>query len=322
MLRNINFLIFFVIYSLALKGQSAPAEDENIPYLVTFSKQAETSWGDDDFIQIFFFLVPEKHKQPIYIRIYDPDCEGEIDELNGVFDTQTKFSVYGGRRCWSEEAAQSPDPVGNFKSGNLLDSKTFGNDPQWNKKWFTFGPYNPTEGELVQKFGGYVFKIVVEGISGDDGNLYKFFLSSSVSENKPLEGGNAFAYEYTFRMWDDPNQVSHIYPYIDDRTISVKISNFDWDDDGFIRVVSVARKGQIINASGDNVWVNSEFKILAEEKNTSLDIQMIKNKTKPVKNNNVVVNVRNQYGEMLPFYTIPIGGVPKYKYVIGVKQKE
>jgi len=163
---------------------------------------------------------------------------------------------------------------------------------------------------------------VVEGISGDDGNLYRFFLSTAADENKPIEGGNAFAYEYTFRMWDDPKQVSHIYPYVDDRTISVKVSNFDWDDDGFIRIVSVARKGQILNASGDNVWVSTEFKIIPEEKNTSLDIQMIKNKTKPAKNNNVVVNVFNQYGELLPFFTVPIGGVPKYKYSIGVKQKE
>ncbi|MCX7987247.1 MAG: hypothetical protein N2662_09950 [Bacteroidales bacterium] len=322
MLARFFALFTFLFITVELYTQSAPAEDENIPYLVTFSKQAETSWGDDDFVQIFFFLVPEKFKQPIYIRVYDPDCGGDIDELNGVFDSQTRFSVYGGRRCWSDDAAQSPDPVGNYKSGNLLDSKTFGEDPKWDKKWYTFGPYNPNEGELVQKFGGYVFKIVAEGISGDDGNLYKFFLSTSADENKPIEGGNAFAYEYTFRMWDDPKQVSHIYPYVDDRTISVKVSNFDWDDDGFIRIVSVARKGQILNASGDDNWVSSEFKILAEEKNTSLDIQMIKNKTKPVKNNNVVVNVRNQYGELLPFYTVPIGGVPKYKYSIGVKQKE
>ncbi|MEJ5264239.1 MAG: hypothetical protein WHT29_02890 [Bacteroidales bacterium] len=322
-----RYLVALVIVTLCMQsidihGQSAPAEDENIPYLVTFSKQAETSWGDDDFVQIFFFLIPEKFKQPVYIRVLDPDCGGDIDELNGVFDSQTRFSVYGGRRCWSDEAAQSPDPVGNYKSGNLLDTKTFGDDPKWDKKWYTFGPYNPTEGELVQKFGGYVLKIVAEGISGDDGNLYKFFLSTSPDDNKPIEGGNAFAYEYTFRMWDDPKQISHIYPYIDDRTISVKVSDFDWDDDGFIRIVSVARKGQILNASGDNTWVSSEFKILPEEKNTSLDIQMIKNKTKPVKNNNVVVNVRNQYGELLPFYTVPIGGVPKYKYSIGVKQKE
>jgi len=29
-----------------------------------------------------------------------------------------------------------------------------------------------------------------------------------------------------------------------------------------------------------------------------------------------VVNVRNQYDETMPFYTSPIGGVPKYKYSV------
>ncbi len=39
-------------------SQSAPAEEENIPHLVTFGADAERSWGDDDFCQIFFLLVP------------------------------------------------------------------------------------------------------------------------------------------------------------------------------------------------------------------------------------------------------------------------
>ena len=68
--------------------------------------------------------------------------------------------------------------------------------------------------------------------------------------------------------------------------------------------------------SNDNDWVEDEFKILEEEKNTSLDIQFIKKKCPPVKNNNVVVNVRNQYEQLPPFYVIPIGGVPKYKYAV------
>ncbi len=317
-------IIFLLFFSLSINAfcQPAPAEDENIPNLMTFGNKAETSWGDAYFTEIFFFLIPEKFKQPVYIRVFDPDCGGEGDELNGVWDTQTKFTVYGGKKCWSDEAAQSGVPEGNFRSGNLLATKTFGEDPKYDQKWYTFGPFNPTEGEYVQKFAGNILKIIVEGISGNDGNVYRFYLSTDASVNKPIEGANAFAYSYTFRMWDDPNQVSHIYPYIDDKTISVKLGNFDWDNDGFIRIVSVARKGQIEKVSGDNNWVYSEFKIFPEEKNTSLDIQMIKFKGKPVINNNVVINVRNQYGVSLPFYTIPIGGVPKYKYSIGAKQDE
>lgn len=135
-----------------------------------------------------------------------------------------------------------------------------------------------------------------------------------------MEGANAFAYEYSFRMYDNPLEVSHIYPFVDNLTVSVKLSNFDWDADGFIRIVSVARKGQLSKVSLEDNWADDEFTIFEEEKNTSLDIQFIKRKSPAVKNNNVVVNVMNQYGEFMPFFVIPIGGVPKYKLEVAHKR--
>jgi hypothetical protein len=325
MKKYILYLFFIIFFSGSAWSQPVPAGDENIPFLMTFGKKAEVSWGDDDYSQTFFFLIPEAFKEPIFIRVFDPEVGGENDEQNGEWDTQISYEIYGGAGCYSNKDARETDPKGNYKSGNLLASKTFGQNPRYDNNWYTFGPFNPSEGEYVSQFGGYVFKVIAEGISGNDGNLYRYFLSTSPSDNRPVEGGNAFAYEYSFRMWDDPNQVSHIYPYVDDKTITVRLSNFDWDDDGFIRTVSVARRGQLSKVSKDNNWVEDEFKIFDEEKNTSLDIQFIKKKNPPVKNNNVVVNVRNQYNELLPFYVIPIGGVPKYKYNINanrVNQKE
>ena len=314
--------ILFLLSFLSSFAQPVPAGDENIPYLMTFGNQAETSWGDDDFSQTFFFLIPESFKEPVFIRVFDPDVGGDIDEQNGQWDTRVTYEVYGGPGAYTNKDAQETDPVGEYKSGNLLASKSFTQNPRYDNNWYTFGPFNPTEGEYFEKFGGYILKIICEGVSGNDGNLYRYFLSTSFNENRAVEGGNAFAYEYSFRMHDNPNEVSHIYPYVDDRTLTVKLSNFDWDNDGFIRTVSVARRGQMSTVSGDDRWVEDEFKIFDEEKNTSLDIQFIKKKSPPVKNNNVVINVRNQYNELLPFYVIPIGGVPKYKYNIAVKRKE
>jgi hypothetical protein len=310
----ISFFICFV------EAQPVPAGDENIPYLMTFGANSETSWGDDDFSQTFFFSIPKDFKEPVFIRIFDPDIGGAIDEIKGVWDTKTLFSVYGGVGSYSDKDAQETQPTGNYKSGNLLASKIFGESAEYDNNWYTFGPFNPTEGEYVSKFNAYIIKIVADGIAGDDGNLYRYYLSTSYDQNKPVEGGNAFAYEYSFRLYNDANEVSHIYPYVDDRTISVKLSNFDWDNDGYIRTVSVARKGQLSKVSNEDVWIDDEFKIFDEEKNTSLDIQFIKSKNPVVRNNNVVVNVRNQYGELLPFYVIPIGGVPKYNYNIGVNK--
>lgn len=311
-----TLLIFSLILNLVGYSQKFPSDEENIPYLMTFGPNAETSWGDDDFSQTFFFLIPEDFKNPVYIRVFDPETGGKVDELNGDWDTRMSFAVYGGTGCYTHEDAQKTDPVGNYKSGDLLTMKSFATNPRYDNDWYTFGPFNPSEGELVKKFGGNIIKLVVDGLTGDDGNLYRFFLSTQADANKPVEGGNAFAYEYSFRLHDDPMEQSHIYPFVDDRTVTVKMANFDWDNDGFIRTVSVARKGQMGKVSGEDNWVEYELKVLEDEKNTSFDIQFIKRRNPPVKNNNVVIYVQNQYGEMLPFMSIPIGGVPKYKHSI------
>lgn len=310
---SLVLLITNLFTGFSVKAQAIPSSEENIPYLVTFGGQSEKKWGDDDFCGVFFIAVPSKLVDPIYIRVYDPDCGGDIDEPKGAFDTKTSFTVYGGKNCFTDTTAQGTDPTKNYKSGNLLATKTFTENPKYNNEWYSFGPFNPTEGELVPEYGGYIFKIIAQGVSGDDGNLYKYFISTSNSENKAIEGLNSFSYEYTFRMHDNPNNISHIYPYIDDKVISIKITNFDWDNDGIIRIVSVSKNGVTSKVSGEGNWVTSTHEIVNEEKNTSLDIQFIKAKNTTIKNNNVVIYVRNQYGKLLPFYVAPIGGIPKFK---------
>jgi hypothetical protein len=310
---------FILSTGIGLFSQSAPAIDENIPYLITFGGNAQTSWGDDDFCQIFYCIIPPSQTGPVYIRVYDPDTGGDLDELKGEFNTIVNFSIYGGNDCWSDTAAQVLKNSENIKSGYLLSSKSFGNEPKYDKKWYSFGPFNPSEGKSVEKLGGRVFKIVSQGISGDDGNLYKYFLSTSPIENVAVEGGNWFTYKYHFRLSDDQKHVSQIYPFVDDKTISIQISNFDWDNDGIIRIFSVAKNGILCDVSGDNNWVIREFPIVDEEKNSTVEIQFIKNQSIQIRNNNVEVIVRNQYGISLPFYVVPIGGVPVYSPKIRMK---
>ncbi len=326
MRRDHLFKIIFILMGcsgfLVTHAQPVPAKDENIPFLITFGKDAERSWGDYELCEIFFFRIPFSYKDPFFIRVFDPDTGGAFDEQKSDFNTIIRFSIYGGNGAWSDKDARSVHPAGNYASGNLLDSKSFGNDQQYDQKWYTFGPFNPMEGESSDELNGYVFKIIAKGIKGDDGNLYRYFLSTESTDNKPVEGGNSFTYEYTFRLSDDQNHVSQIYPYIDDKVTSVKILNFDWDNDGFIRVVSVAKRGELCKISGDNEWQSTELPITGEERNTSLEIQFIKNKSEKIKNNNVVVIVQNQYGISLPFFVIPIGGIPVYKPALMMKSVE
>jgi len=270
----------------------------------------------------FLFQDAFNLQKPFFIRIFDPDTGGALDEQKGEFNTIIRFSIYGGKSAWSEKDARSVNLTGKFESGNLLDAKSFGNDTEYDQKWYTFGPFNPMEGELSEELNGYIFKIIAKGISGDDGNLYRYFLSTDSKENKPVEGGNSFTYKYHFRLSDNQNDIAQIYPYIDDKVTSVKIMNYDWDNDGFIRVVSVAKRGDLCVVSGDSQWATTELQIVKEELNTSLEIQFIKNKKTLIKNNNVVLIVQNQYGISLPFYVIPIGGVPVYKPSLRMKTLE
>lgn len=310
--RISGFILILLLLQQALFAQPAPAADENIPFLVTFGGNSSTSWGDDDFCQIFFCLIPEGETDPVYIRVFDPETGGDLDEVKGTFDTRVRFSIYGGKGCWSDEDAQSVDPTGNYKSGQLIASKTFAADERYDNDWYTFGPLNPMEGEYVEKFNGRIFKVIAEGLSGDDGNLYRYFLSTSPNSNREVEGGNIFTYEYTFRLANNKNHISQIYPFVDDKTISVEVANFDWDNDGLIRIVSVAKNGVICDVSHEDRWIKRTFPIIEEEKNTTIEIQFIKKQTALVRNNNVAVVVRNQYGETLPFFVVPIGGVPVY----------
>ncbi len=319
-MRSVLYIsVFSTVLLLSTAGmifaQAVPGADENIPYLMTFGKEGKTSWGDDDFSETFFFTIPKDYKEPFFIRVYDPDIGGNTDELNGIWNTRMQYTVIGGKGCYTDPDAKGIDPKGNYKSGTTLASRVFGVDARYDEKWFTFGPFNPADGEYYPKWKSNVFKIICDGISGDDGNLYRYFLSRKATENVPIQGANAFTYEYSFRMWNnnDTAYISHIYPFIDSGCIYVKQKNFDWDSDGNFIVVSVARKGQGQVLSGEDFWSEGRFQIMDEEIGKSLDFRFYKRKDFLVKNNNVVMTVENQYGEKLQFWSAPIGGVPVYK---------
>lgn len=296
-------------------GQPVPGKDENISFLVTFGKQGKTSWGDESFYSVWFFSILKDYNKPFYIKVFDPDCGGEHDEIQGEFNTRTMFSVYGGvgvdpERYIESRGDDNKNP--NYKKGNLLATRIFSKEAKTDNKYHVFGPFNPGDGDFNLKWNSYIFKIVCEGISGDDGNLYRYFLSSDPVNDIPIEGANAFTYKYTFRMWNDFRSIAHIYPYIDTGIISVRQENFDWDNDGNILVVSRYKQGLEVPVSGEDDWKNSVISIDAREVNSSLDFQFHKRQGELVKNNNVVVITKNQRDESMPYFSSPIGGVPVY----------
>jgi hypothetical protein len=315
-MTKIIIFISSILCFVNVVAQPIPSKDNNIEYIQTFGNKAPATWGDDDYVQTYFVAVPVDYKQPLYIRVFDANCGGEYDQINGAFNTKTKFTIYGGVGAYSNEDARNTDPIGNYKSGVMLYTKIGDNTPELDNNWYTFGPLNPSEGEFDKDLNAHVFKIIAEGITGDDGNMYKYYVSTSPTENKPIEGLNAFAYEISFRMMPKAVQKQiHLYPFVDKTVVSVTQNNFDLDNLGFIRLTSVTKKVNPQGCSLDGNWSRTLCKINEAEYNSSLDYCLLNSSSKT---NDAVLFFVNQYGKAIPFFTTPIGGLPKYKYKINV----
>ena len=304
------------------QAQAVPSAGEHLESLVTFGAQAAPTMGDDDFLQTFFFLVPANERRPFYIRVFDPDCGGTLDARLGDFNTTTEFSLYNGPGTHSGAGATDPRPAHRTAAptGHLVQKQVFGLDPAYDGKYFTFGPLNPLEGELVPDFDGYVVKVVVRGLSGNDGNLYRFFLSSSATEDVPVPGGNAFTYEYCFRLPTAPPGgqpvTAHLYPFANEHVVSIRQNNYDLDNSAKLTIFSVAKNGHDAPVSGDGQWASSVLPITSQEHGLSLDFRLT---TKSTTFNDLVFFVTDQYDKALPFFAVPLGGIPKYKYDIDMR---
>jgi hypothetical protein len=318
-MKNLKNICLIIIILLGFKksfSQSVPGREENIDYVATFGKEAKGNWGDDDHVQTYFFAVPKTQNEPCFIRVFDADCAGDLDQINKEFNTQTKYSIYGGKNCYSEKDARLVDPIGKYKSGNLLKTKTFSNEKEYNNTWYTFGPFNPKEGEYDKELNAYVFKIITEGISGDDGNMYRYFFSTQSDKNIAVEGGNSFTYEVCFRLINQFNESAHLFPFCDSAVVSVMQHNYDYDKEGDIVLTTLIKKLHPMTISGDNEWASSKSVLTANELNTSLNLQFVKQTSKT---NDLTFYITNQYGTAIPMFSSPIGGIPKYRYKIDVQ---
>ena len=315
----IVFCFLFVITNKVF-SQQVPSVFENTDFVVTFSQGANGTWGDDDHLQIYFFAIPVDNKTPFYIRVFDPETGGANDQVNvtKVFNSTTNFSIYGGKGAYSNKDARGTEPTGNYRSGVQLATKKFvsADSEKYDNKWYSFGPFNPNDGELDKDLNANVFKIVVEGEQGDDGNMYRFYFSKQENNNVAVEGGNPFAYEVTFHLKSIESEAGHYYPYVNENVKSIKINNFDFDKDGWIRLNSVNKKAHELGLSGEDNWETTKAEVTKEEKNTSMDIEIIKKTTML---NDMTINVTDQNNEALPIYNYPKGGVPKYKFNVEVK---
>lgn len=250
----LGLLLFVVGYATA---NIIPHPELNIPYLCTFGLDCPKDWGDDDYTNIIFLQVPTTTTDSLYLRVFDPDVGNNIDEVNVQWKSETEFAVYGGPGAYTNEDARQVDPTGDYRSGTLLFSSRFGQDPQYDSRWTTIGAFAPDQGEQVD--GWYVFKVIIQGVVGDDGNLYKLALSTDRTNNIFPADMASYAFEWSFRLPNSVGEVVYICPFeIPDDVATISKHMWDFDNDNKMFLQTPLRTLPAYTG-GNNEWTDTRY---------------------------------------------------------------
>lgn len=220
--------------SPAYTALSSPATTLVTGELVTFGPSAPTSEGDNDHVQEIVFEVPNSYTGDLYLRILDADTGGAVDEMRSGGSTM-RYTLNG--------------------NGQLAQI-TIGTDAAYDNQWVAvFGPHAANTGSGAGS--SWVFELVIEGISGDDGNIYNVALSTDPLANTAPLGSRAFAYSWTFPLRSGSPR--RWYPYVPSGTTFFEQWNFDMDDQGQITLQTPIRQYPVpaSGISSDNASASS-----------------------------------------------------------------
>ncbi len=228
-----------------------PAYSQSTAPLITYGPKADISEGDDDYKQIIFFQIPNDITDSIYVRIFDPDCGGLRDELYNNWDSETQFRLFGGAGAFTAPTIKKTTPNDkDLTTGILLADQSFGIDPFLDDNWYTFATVSPTSGEKIGN--NYLFKLVVNGISGDEGNIYKVAISHSPLRNALPKGSELFSFTPTVRLPDNAFHAELRF-FVPTGNSEITVNNFDGAF-GKIAVETRFRSGIEVKPSNQGYW--------------------------------------------------------------------
>jgi len=281
----------------ATQGQETGELTE--PPFVNYGAAASIRQGDNDHHQAIYLSVPAGTTGPLHIRIFDPDTfnlHDQMDRRNAT--TQTRFSVFGG------DGAFIPAPTdaealteAELTAGTRLAEATFGRDRRTDDRWVTLAELDPAEGQRVGD--RIVFRLVVDAISGPNGNVFDVALSTSAEENIAPPGLEMFAYTSTIRM---PRRgvltELRLRVPADQRTLTV--GNFDAAF-GESYVTTPFAWYPLI-ASGQGEWASTDITLPERDQGGIVAVTLSGGEEYP---NDATFFVRDERGTLLPFALPP-----------------
>ncbi|WP_187971090.1 PKD domain-containing protein [Aquibium microcysteis] len=243
---------------LLLAPAAGRAEEPFEPHLVVFGPLARVNEGDHDFRQVVRVMVPADAGR-IHLRVFDPDTGGAFDEAKGGYDSAIRFSLFGaGARAVIQ---RDGDGVPQERvEGTPLGTIDFGTDATADGRWATLFSAEASSG--IEAAGGREFMLVVEGLSGNDGNVFDVAVSSSDARNEAIDGARLSTLIPTIQVpaGRDLGEMRFTVPA--DAT-AVRVENFDAAG-GRITYGGPFRS-RVLAASGKNEWRGSDVTLDADE---------------------------------------------------------
>jgi PKD repeat protein len=247
---------------LAAFGATAPAvqaQETAAPHLVTFGPMARVNEGDHDFRQVVRIAVPADAGR-VHVRVFDPDTGGAFDEAKGGYDSTIRFSLFGA----GARASIQRDDAGVMQedvTGTPLGTVEFGRDETVDGSWATLFSVEAATGAETSE-GLRSFLLVVEGLTGNDGNVFDVALSADAAANRPVDGARLFAFLPTVQVPPLPLQAELRFA-IPAEARGLVVENFDAAGG---RIAYAGRfRSQPLAASGKNEWRASEIALDADE---------------------------------------------------------
>ena len=252
-----------LIILLSILIEAAPVFSQQNAIMVTYGNQASTREGDNDFIQLVFIKIPQSITDSLYLRIFDADCGGANDSRYGEWNTETKFSLYGGAGAFTAKNLTKPTPDSKvLNTGSMIYSRTISEDNFTDNQWYNFASFSPQMGELVGD--AYYFRLSVEGLSGDDANIYDVVVSRHPKRNLVVAGVELTNYSPCIRLQSSGvlAEMRFLCPADVDE---ITVNNFDLAG-AEMRLVTAFRSELSIETSGQDTWSSSKIMLDEDEK--------------------------------------------------------
>ena len=274
-----------VLFAALLTGRPAEAavrypdpHENGVTWLYCFGKDGDLWYGADPEPKSYYVVVP-KGSGSVTIRVLDADTTGAYDERDATWDTGTLFTVYGGEQQLVSETV-SVDAT----DGTVL----------------TLGPFEAGQGE--DRGDHHLFRVVVEGLEGDDNNLFAF-------EVEP-DSAQMFSYNFSFRLAAHEGERMSFYPEIPAGMTVIQVGNHDIDPSGgkasFIAPASTRgwfglRKQLIypVRNSASAQWAWTTLTLPEELTGTRWTYRIVKETQKEA---NASIEVKDANGQLLPTY--------------------